>query len=136
MLLLASCVFAGCGSSTVRCHPVTGTITVGKKPAGQAVVILHPLDASEAISKLRPYGVTNESGRFTLSCMEPNDGAPAGEYDVTITWEAAEAQPASDDPEASVTVPDRLGGKYSNPSTSGLRVTIKAGTNELPPFNL
>ena len=33
-------------------------------------------------------------------------------------------------------VPDRLGGKYSDPKTSGLTATIKAGTNEIPAFSL
>jgi hypothetical protein len=135
MLIL---VVSGCGSAT-RCYPTSGTVMVQQQPAAGAVVILHPRNANEQLAKLRPYGTVDSSGKFTLNCMEPGDGAPPGEYAVTITWEVADpalAKPDSDDPEATVTVPDRLGGKYKDPKTSGLTATIKAGTNEIPAFSL
>jgi hypothetical protein len=62
-------------------------------------------------------------GSFTVSTYGDNDGAPAGDYTVAVTWE---------DPESKS---DRFNGRYG-PGTSQLAATIKDGANELPPIEL
>ncbi len=51
------------------------------------------------MQKLRPYAWTDADGSFSLSTQSDRDGAPLGEYHVTVEWRAA-AQSASNDPEA------------------------------------
>ncbi|HTN75911.1 MAG TPA: hypothetical protein VL096_11720 [Pirellulaceae bacterium] len=139
LTLSAILLLVGCGGGVPRCYPVSGSVTVQGRPAVGAIVILHPEGGSEALQKLRPYGTVDEFGKFQLNCNAPGDGAPAGNYKVTIVWEAADADPvapASTDPEAVVMVPDRLGGKYSKPESTSLRATVDSRATELPPFQL
>ncbi len=76
----------------------------------------------------------NAAGEFVVSSYEPGDGAPAGEYLVSVTWPEAVAD--GGDPESGGDPGDRLGGRYANPETSGLRVTIEEGSNQLEAFAL
>jgi hypothetical protein len=80
----------------------------------------------------------NAEGSFTLQTHDPQllptpvEGAPAGEYLVTVKWvppDYAAQRNVS-------TPPDKLQGRYSDPQTSGLRVTVKAEPNDLPAFRL
>ena len=58
------------------------------------------------------------------------DGAPAGEYEIIITWHKP-VEGSSDDG------PDLLKGRYRDPGQSRLpKITIKEGNNELPPIKL
>lgn len=73
-LLLAG----GCGKSM---SPVSGLVTLDGKPLANARVILTPVDG-----KGRPaQGVTDDSGRFSITSIKPNDGALKGEYKVTFS---------------------------------------------------
>jgi hypothetical protein len=77
-------------------------------------------------------------GSFTLQTHEPQlfptpaDGAPAGEYLVTVTWVPPDYAAKSNMP----TITDKLQGRYSDPQTSGLQATVKPEPNELPAFRL
>src|SRR5262245_11865951 len=78
---------AGCssGSERVPVFPVRGQVFYQSKPAVGAVVILNPQDASlgERLP-MRPNGKVEADGSFQITTYETNDGAPAGEYKVTI----------------------------------------------------
>jgi hypothetical protein len=67
-----------------------------------------------------------------LRSYEPDDGAPAGEFKVTVVW------PESPPPNASgvFEVRDRLRGRYANPKTTELTATVEEGGGALPPFEL
>jgi hypothetical protein len=65
--------------------------------------------------------VTEGDGSFTLSTYLPNDGAPAGEYQVAVYFRASLTDPRN--------TPTPLPEKYRNPETSGLTATVKAGKN-------
>ena len=56
----------------------------------------------------------------------------------TLSWPSAEGFGgfSADDPEARPTGPDRFRGRYDDPNTSTLRVTISEGENTLPPIEL
>jgi hypothetical protein len=63
--------------------------------------------------------------KLPLSSVVPCDGAPAGEYKVTVTW-----------PEGSGNdIPDRLNGKYDLTNTK-LTANVNEGTNDIPAFKL
>jgi hypothetical protein len=137
LVLLPLAFVCGCGSSDViTCYPVTGRVMVNGQPATGAVVVFHPVDSDEKLQELRPYGTVDSAGVYSLNCYGQGDGAPAGEYLVTIAWEVDSSGAGSDDPEASAIVPDRLGGKYSEPAQSGLEAVVSSGATEVPEFAL
>jgi hypothetical protein len=106
---------------------VNGRVVDGKNhPAKNALVIFHPAD-STTLSGIRPQGRVDESGNFTLTTYEPNDGAPAGQYTVTVFWQRPQTNPYDGDG------PDILGGRYNNPKTSKISFTVEAnGKNQVP----
>ncbi len=96
---------------------------VNKKAAEHATVVLHPVNQTAA-DQPKPRGKVNADGSFTLTTHTEGDGAPAGEYRVTVEQWLAGARP--DDPTA-----NRLPAKYSSPTTSGLTATVGPGSTEL-----
>jgi uncharacterized protein (TIGR03000 family) len=108
-----------------KLYPVHGRVVVDGKPAGGAVVALAPTDAAMTD---RPAAVTKEDGSFALATFKDNDGAPAGEYVVTVVWPTKADGAAR--PE------DRLKNRYGDATKSSLRATVKPQDNELPPLEL
>jgi hypothetical protein len=82
---------------------------------------------------MRPHGIVEPEGIFQLKTYRDGDGAPAGDYRVTIEWPSETPRSRSDpgDAGSTPTGPDRLRGRYANPETSGLRATVTDGENEL-----
>jgi hypothetical protein len=79
---------------------------------------------------LCPQAVVAADGSFRLTTYLAGDGAPAGEYFVTLYWPG----PGPDD---DVHVrPDRLGGRYADPRTTPLTATVPTRAVALDPFNL
>src|SRR5205809_954396 len=89
-----------------RCESLT-------KPAEGALVILRPQqDANpDDWSAGFPRANVGADGKFEVGTYGDNDGAPAGDYIVLVSWIAPNPQ----NEEASG--PDRLGGRYSDPAT-------------------
>ncbi len=125
---------AGCGGaagSRPAVHPVAGRVEVCDRPAaGAHVAFLRlPLDADVARGAC-PSGVCRPDGTFALTTYAAGDGAPAGEYVVTVVW-PNDALPADEcncpDPAAH----DRLYGLYADARTSALRATVRVGANEV-----
>jgi hypothetical protein len=98
-------------------HPVKGRVTVGGQPAAGAFVLLVPVNESSQPTDPRPRAEVQADGSFMVWTYAPDDGAPAGEYVVTITWEDRD-------------IGDKLGGRFADPKTSTLRASVKEGTNE------
>ena len=110
----------------VPVYPVHGQVLVANKPAKNAFVVFHPAGAQGA-QALRPYGHAGADGSFKLTTYDADDGAPAGNYAVTVVWLAPGG---GEDP------PDLLKGRYRNPEASSLKATIQEKPMELPPFKL
>lgn len=128
--LLSAACFVGCGSTQPTearkpVHPVRGQVLVGGKAAVGAFVLFIPALEPPNTPDPRPRATVNEDGSFALSTYGAEDGAPAGEYLVTVTWSG----PGSDDQ-------DKLGGRYGNRATTPLKATVKEGPNEIPVFKL
>ncbi|MBX3420915.1 MAG: carboxypeptidase regulatory-like domain-containing protein [Pirellulaceae bacterium] len=100
---------------------------MGKTPIRDATVVLHPVTelSDEAI---RPRALTDADGKFRLTTYKQHDGAPAGEYRVTIQkW-------TTDKPDEGPK--NRLNPKLAVPETSGLTATIQDGENKLQDFKI
>ncbi len=134
VLALSLFVAWGCGGSADNrkpVFPVKGKVTVAGKPAIKAQVVFHPLAGADPNTP-QPTGQVGPDGTFTLSTYTAGDGAPAGECAVTVVWpESASAIGGDAD-----TGGDRLGGRYANPKSSGLKAKVADGQNDLPPFAL
>lgn len=128
-LLLVGLV-VGCGSATPTqgqkpVHKVKGQVFVGGKPAAGAFVLFIPVAEPADSKDPRPRATVKEDGSFALSTYGDEDGAPAGEYAVTVTW----SLDGRDDE-------DQLKGRYADRGRSGLKYTVKEGPNEVPAFRL
>lgn len=132
-LLLAT----GCGGpddGRMQVYPVSGQVLVDGQPAEGAEVVLYGATPElQGRGTVAPSAETDANGEFTLRSYDPGDGAPAGEFKVTIVWPAPPPQGADSEFYEPV---DRLGGAYATPDATPLTVTIEKGSNSLPPFEL
>src|SRR4051794_13109849 len=135
--MVLPCLLLACAACSGGLNSVTGKVTHKGEGVKGAVLVLVPTDPRT--NPERPSGVTGEDGSFSLTTGN-KQGAPAGDYQVTITWNeyvTKKGKPAKlsmqgDDEE----IRDRLKGRYADPAKSKLSATIKNGSNTLPPFDL
>jgi hypothetical protein len=132
-LVLMAGIFAlaGCSdSSKTPTIPVTGKVMYNKTvvPTG-ALVVFHPVDpAVEKKIGGKPFGKVREDGTYSLTMYGPDDGAPEGEYGVTVDWRGAPKEA-----KLRLTEENSGGGrpilnqKYSNPQQPAFKVTVKKG---------
>lgn len=130
-------ILAGCGSEVLpiqSTHPAKGAVLLNGKPVENVTVVLQPMDAKAFQWNERPQGKTNSRGEFTLFTYKEGDGAPAGNYQAGVALIVA--NDSDDDQVKREKTAAFIPYKYQRPETSGLNVTIKAGTNQIPPFDL
>ncbi|WP_143206586.1 hypothetical protein [Singulisphaera sp. GP187] len=122
----------GCGDETSgpAIYPISGKVLVDGRPAAKAQVSFHALNGPGG-ETLQPIAIAEADGSFRPSTRFSHDGAPAGNYVVTVVWPKVNLDHGEE-----VAGPDLLRGKYSDPARSGLTATIKEGENTLPPFQL
>jgi hypothetical protein len=122
---------------TTSCQPgdrkpvvrVTGSVFVQGRPAEGARVAFHP-SRDPGDRGLCPQGVVAADGSFRLTTYTAADGAPPGDYFITVYWPA----PGRDD---DVHVhPDRLGGHYADVRTTPLTATVPDKAVALERFDL
>jgi hypothetical protein len=134
-LVLGACLSL-CGvscSGTGALHPVQGKVIYKSSPLSGALVTFHP-KGSDDLKAVRPTGLTTEDGSFTLTTGE-KEGAPAGEYVVTIIC-SEQIRPKGGISAAPPETRDRLGGAYAKREASRIVVEVKSGANQLEPFDL
>jgi hypothetical protein len=134
-LLLTS---AGCGSKVpdrLPVFPTTGQVKIQGQSASGAFVVLHPHGmpgkGPDGVV-VRPHGVVHSDGTFELTSYETGDGAPAGEYSVTLELRKVVKYPSGDSGPGPNLVPK----KFTKPETSTIIVQIAHGRNELKPIVL
>jgi len=133
LLLLAAVACASCSKGGL--NPVQGKVLYKGQPLEGAVVTFHPKGAGKSITLLRPIGRSGADGTFTVTTGD-KEGAPAGEYVVTLVCpevvNLAKGKISTAPPETK----DRFQGAYAKSETSHLRAEVKAGPNQLEPFQL
>ncbi|MFO0918504.1 MAG: hypothetical protein U0872_09340 [Planctomycetaceae bacterium] len=126
-LALAICA-AGCNQNhRPKVYPVKGILLVGGKPAGGAHLAFHAVDQPFVF---RPVAITKPDGTFQLMTHATGDGAPAGNYVVTIFWHDV-SHPADDCEHHDLIQHDRFHGFYADSTSSPLRANVRRGANEL-----
>jgi hypothetical protein len=133
-LLVGALVLAagGCGPSRPALGKVTGRVTLaGAAVAGASVTFMPQAGGRPAT------GVTDAEGRYRLTTVRSDDGAPLGTYSVTIAKTetpaasadkfglSGAAAPPSGEPRQLLPV------RYAKAQDSGLIREVKAGSNEL-----
>lgn len=129
-VLIAICVIAGgcSGGNEAELLPVQkvqGTLTYQGKPMDGAVVIFFPNE--NGLYKGCPRAISDESGHYQLTTFNENDGAPAGDYKVTIYWPEGGADPETADP----LPPDRLNKVYADIKTTKLTASVSNNSGDI-----
>jgi hypothetical protein len=126
--LLIAAMLSGCSKSDparVPVRPVSGQVTIEGRPAKGAWVVLHPKDASQSFPS--PNAYADQQGYFSIGTYSLGDGAPQGEYTVTVRW-----QPAIVKDGEYQTGPDLVPAKYRTATTSTLTARVNEGSNSIP----
>lgn len=133
-VLLAGLLFSltGCDDSAKpKTVAATGSVTFKKKsPAAGALLVFHPSDpALEKRIGGKPFATVKEDGTYILTTYAEGDGAPEGDYGVTVQWQSKAK-------EGKLSLGSEGGGggaslineaKYGNPQKPFQKVTVKKG---------
>lgn len=149
LMVIISCFalgLTGCGGAAERPVPVAGKVLLGGKAVEGAVVTFHSKGGGRSAS-----GRTDAEGNFKLTTIKTDDGAPPGEYTVTIAKQETksggsagvdissgdygeaygQAMMAAGSNQMDKYMKDVLPAKYADPTQSGLvRTVVKGEENE------
>ncbi len=128
-------------------YPTEGVVFFQGKPAANARVTLIPVEKSR--DRFFPTGKTGPDGSFKLTTYEPDDGAPAAKYRVTIVRGQMEAEEFAElskkmSPKEMQALArkrareDPLYDRFANPRNSGLPIVeiTNQPLNKLDRFDL
>lgn len=137
LLTVLPFLLGGCGGK-MPVVPLTGRVTYQGQAAPFVNVEFHPTDSGLREKKIIPVGTTKKDGSFTLTTYDMEDGAPEGEYKVALYWPGlAPGQVYNpEDPESRPEGADRFQGRYANPETTPITVTVAKGHAEIPVIDL
>ncbi len=149
--LAALAFFVGCsggGAADLGAVSASGTVTLDGQPVEGASVAFSP----KAPDGKAAAGLTDSSGKFTLTTVEAGDGALPGSYTVTVTKKSGGSSAGAVDPRGkgggtelspeegaaamkkmmedsknAAKATDLLPAKYSKADTSGLTAEVKKG---------
>lgn len=128
LLLLAAMPLTGCSKKNadqLPVHPVAGQVTYNGKPAAGAMVVFHP--KNPVGKELKPNARVDQQGNYSLSTYSDGDGAPVGEYTVTVVLR----QLVKKDGDFEVG-PNVLPVQVSSPTTSKIAAQVAEGPNTVP----
>jgi hypothetical protein len=127
LIVAASLLSMGCRQQVQsEVFSVEGVLTVNGEPAANASLAFHPLERD--INVCCSVGRTDVRGVFHLTAHAHFDGAPAGDYAVTIVWpeESSLIDECNCD---DILQHDRLKGFYADAERTEIRVTVKPSVN-------
>jgi hypothetical protein len=125
-------LLVGCRDAPRATYPVTGRVTFRGQPAAEADLRFYET-GGKVVGMARPYARTDENGQFTVSTYGMNDGAPAGEYQVSVSWKGPLRGIPPDQRDA---MPELLPPRYGDPAASGIQVRVAPGDNGLETMDL
>ena len=125
-LLMVVISTLGCGPGEPTYYPVSGTVkTKAGAACDGALIVFHPQDESR-LNDPKPVATCEKDGSFSLTTMQPGDGAAAGEYGVTVVWIKNDGAAKFSLSEESSGGKDRLGGRYGQPQAPKLSAQVEA----------
>ena len=101
------------------------------KPLAEAIVVMHPV-SGDVEGGQKPLATTDAGGRFSMTTFFSGDGAPPGDYAVTIELRAHRMLGE----ELVRDGPNLLPSRYARPDTSGFRCQVTDSEIELPTIAL
>jgi hypothetical protein len=110
---------------------VQGKVVFQNQPLAEAMVVFHPLTAPAEKSP-QPIGQTDAAGHFVLTTLKTGDGAPAGEYSITVELR----EPRQIGEEIVRDGPNLLPALYASPKETPLRHKVIPGQNDVPEIKL
>jgi hypothetical protein len=114
----------------VPVYPVTGTVTFQGEPASGAFVVFHPRTPPKPGDvPSSPRATVRPDGTFALTTAVEGDGAPAGDYAVTVEW----LKPVKQGNDM-VPGPNVLPKSHAEAATTPLAASIHGSDNALEPF--
>jgi hypothetical protein len=105
-------------------HPVTGRVQLDGCPTPGALIVFHLVNPETKKLTRAGDALAEADGSFVLSTYRANDGAPAGDYVVTVQPGAALYDGVGKAEQG--VLPE----KYAKAATSPLRALVKEGKNE------
>jgi len=128
VLLMGCCLIVGCGGGGESTYPVTGKVAFSDgstlKYGGEVVFI-----STDLPKRVRISGFFGPDGNYSLTSSEGGDGAVAASYEIAVF----PTVPDDDTDGMTEAEVDQLSGqidaKFSNPSASGLKLTVSAGAS-------
>ena len=127
----------GCGEessfkSTVPVFPASGKIIHLGKPLAGVILIFHSTDVNQ---KIKSQATTDNDGKFVATTFKTADGAPEGDYTITLVVPSNESDSSREDAATEGQFrkegPVRFPSKYQNPSTSPLKVKVTKNEPDL-----
>ncbi len=133
---LSLAAIAGCSAKEaprLTVFPVRGRILIDRRPPAGAELTLHPLVALEEPGNrsLLPSARVQEDGSFRVGSYLADDGAPAGEYNITLAWPKITIEGGEE-----VIGPDQFNGRFNKPTNPIAKIRVKEEENEIPPIEL
>ncbi len=128
VLLVFAGLASGCGQAEperVAVHPVSGQVTYQGRPAADAFVVFHSKAGKDKFPP--PTAQADKQGNFTVGTYGHGDGAPVGEYAVTVVLRKS----IEKDGEFQQG-PNLLPPQYSKPDTTKLNINVADGVNTIP----
>lgn len=125
LLLMILVLNSGCSEEQAfrkATTPAKGIVTVDGQPPGSGIQIeCHLVGTADTEHPTASATETDADGKFAISTYESGDGLPAGDYTLTFTWQEFNVISRSYSGE------DKLNGRYSDPKTSTIKLTVKEG---------
>ena len=127
-LCLTVLCFSGCKEvrDEKKAYPITGKILVDGKPVEGLQIQLHDKSGVDTSKPTFPTASTDAAGNLKVSTYAEGDGAPEGEYTLTVEWKDFNVVSRS------YSGPDKLNKKYSDPKKSSVQLSVGPGkSNDL-----
>lgn len=99
------------------------------KPLAEAVVVFHRI-GGDVEGNQKPMAIAKGDGSYDLTTYHSGDGAPPGEYAITIELRALTTGGEEPIRNGRNTLPV----KYAKPESSGFKYMVVEGENQVPPF--
>src|SRR5262249_16772574 len=101
-------------------YPVTGTVWFEGQRVQNAVLALHVYNEKTKKYSRSSDGMSECDGTYALSTYRAFEGAPEGEFKLTVTWR----EPLFD--AAGKPTENKLPARYATPEASPLTLTVKS----------